>query len=169
MKILAIAACDPKGVIGKNQRLPWHDQEELVHFQTTIQNTPLIMGYKTYLSLPSKYFNQRTCIIFTREHRPKKNDPHLIFVSSLKEFLSLDLKLKQAFVIGGALIYQLFLEENLIEELILTKMKSVYDGDTFFPLSFISQWEHHLIKENDNFSVYCYLNPLVSSYAHPNL
>jgi len=169
MKILAIAACDPNGVIGKNQRLPWHDQEELVHFQTTIQNTPLIMGYKTYLSLPSKYFTQRVCIIFTRLHRPKKNDRHLIFVSSLKEFLSLDLKLDRVFVVGGALIYQLFLEENLIEELILTKMKSMYDGDTFFPLSSISHWENDLIKENDNFSVYRYINPLASSYAHPNL
>jgi dihydrofolate reductase len=169
MKILAIAACDPNGVMGKNQKLPWHDKEELAHFQTTIQNAPLMMGYKTYLSLPSKYFNQRTCIIFTREHRPKKTDPHLIFVSSIEEFLSLDLKLNQAFVIGGALIYQLFLKENLIEELILTKMKSVYDGDTFFPLSSISHWENHLIKENYNFSVYRYINPLASPYAYPNL
>lgn len=169
MKIFAIAACDPNGVIGKNQQLPWHDKEELLHFETTIQNAPLIMGYKTYLSLPSKYFTQRVCMIFTRLHRPKKNGPYLTFVSSIEEFLSLDLKISRAFVIGGASIYKLFLEENLIEELILTKMKSVYDGDTFFPFSILNNWEHELIKESHNFNVYRHSNPLASSYAYPNL
>lgn len=158
-KILGIAACDPKGVIGKNGKLPWNDPEELRHFSTTIGNSPLIMGHRTFLSLPARYFANRFVIVFSRQQGRMDENPNLIFVASLSEFLALEKTFDELYVIGGAQMYTLFLQENLIQEFILTRLKGLHEGDTFFPLALLRGWSKVLIRETETFSVYGYASP----------
>ncbi len=165
-RILGIAACDPKGVIGNKGGLPWHCPDDLRHFADTTLNSPMIMGYKTFVSLPDRYFHERVTIVFTRKKLRSKH-PLLLFVPSLKEFLALEEAFKDLYVIGGAEIYNLFIQENLIRELILTKMKNLYEGDTFFPLSLLEDWSNCKICEEETYSIHQYKNPF--SYAHKNL
>ncbi len=157
-KILGIGACDPKGVIGKNGKLPWHCPEDLKHFRDTTRACTVIMGYRTFLSLPASYLDSRVAIVFSRRQLQHKN-PHLIFVSSLAEFFALEGVFRDLYVIGGAEIYSLFLKENLIEEFILTTFKKSYEGDTFFPLSLLNGWLSAKIEENDSFTIHRYFNP----------
>ncbi|MBS0585980.1 MAG: dihydrofolate reductase [Verrucomicrobia bacterium] len=167
-RILGIGACDEKGVLGKNGTLPWYYPEDLKHFQSIIGDTPLVMGRKTFLSMPRHYFTKRVSIIFT--HSPHQFDPspNLIFVTSLAEFLSLEQQFNELYVIGGAQIYNLFLKENLIQEFILTKIKKSYEGDVFFPLSLLSDWPRLKEDETDSFSIYRYLKPSKIAYADKN-
>ncbi len=168
-KILGIAACDPRGVIGKNGKLPWHCPEDLKHFSDTTFACPMVMGYRTFLSLPARYFDSRMTIIFFDGKLPPDKNPNLIFVSSLLEFLALECVFRDLYVVGGAQIYSLFLKEGLIAEFILTRLKKYYEGDTFFPLPLLNGWPDFKIQETDIFTIHRYFNPSGSTYAHKNL
>jgi dihydrofolate reductase len=157
-KIIGIAACDPKGVIGKNGKLAWHCSEDLEHFANTTLGCPMVLGYRTFLSLPARYFDSRVMIVFSRQKLSVDKNPNLIFVSSLAEFLALEVVFQDLYVIGGAQIYTLFLQENLIEEFILTRLKKSYEGDTFFPLLLLNGWFRFKIQETDSFTIYRYFN-----------
>ncbi len=168
-KILGIAACDARGVIGKNGKLPWHCPEDLKHFSDTTLGCPMIMGYRAFLSLPARYFDSRVTIIFSHRKLPPDKNPNLIFVSSLSQFLSFEIVFRDLYVIGGAQIYTLFLQENLIEEFILTRLEKSYEGDTFFPLPLLNGWLDVKIQETDRFTIHRYFNPSGGMHAHKNL
>ena len=172
-KILGIAACDPRGVIGKEGKLPWDYPEDLKHFSDITLGSPMIMGRLTFLSLPSQYFDGRIIIVFSYTgfgqelgiwpspvYKPLEfsSYPNLISVSSLTEFFAIKRSFKELYVVGGAQIYSLFLKENLIEEFILTRIKNSYDGDTFFPLSLLDGWPSIKVRETNAFSIYRYFN-----------
>ncbi len=158
-KIYAIIACDPAGVMGKEGKLPWHCPEDLEHFSNITRNHVIVMGYLTFLSLPKSYFDQRIGIVFSRREHPTNENHNLIFINSLDSFMSLKHlpNEKDCYVIGGAQICRLFLEKNLIDELILTQFKKRYDGDVFFPLSFIHTWPCQKVQESDAFTIHRYL------------
>lgn len=153
----AIAACDPRGVMGKSGKLPWHFPEDLQHFSNTTRGHVIVMGYRTFLTLPKSFYKERMAVVFTSEKRTTDQE-NVVFVHSLDEFLGLRND-KDVYVIGGAEIFTLFLEAHLIKEVILTEIKQDYDGDVYFPLSLISCWPREKIQENADFSIYRYLNP----------
>lgn len=160
MDIYCIAACDPMGVMGKSGKLPWHLPEDLHHFSETTRHHVIVMGFRTYSSLPKIYFKERLGIVFS--HYPQVTDEkNVIFVNSLEAFLSLKglSNDKKIYVIGGAQIYTLFLQANLIKEVILTKLKQSYEGDVLFPLSLICAWPYQKVQENQDFAIYHYFNP----------
>lgn len=172
-KILGIAACDPQGVIGKEGELPWHCPEEVKHFSETTSGSPMIIGYRTFTSLPVHYFKDRTTIVFTHQKDISNGNLNIIFVSSLDDFFAIQKVFKALYVVGGGEIYRLFLEENLISEFILTKMKNQYEGDTFFPLSLLNNWPALEIAETTTFTIHRYFNPhfnhLGAAHAHKNV
>jgi dihydrofolate reductase len=157
-QILGIGACDSRGVMGKNGHLPWHYPEEIQHFKNIIGNSPLIMGHKTFLTLPSHYYKERTTIIFSRQkHTPFH--PNQYFVTSLEEFHSLKGQFKDLYVIGGAQIYSLFMQANLMDACILTILTRIYEGDTFFPLALLDGWKKQILKKTPDFTIYRYTSP----------
>jgi dihydrofolate reductase len=163
-QIIGIGACDPRGVMGKNGHLPWHYQEEIQHFKNTIRNSPLIMGHTTFLTLPASYFEKRTTIIFSRQkHIPTYPNQH--FVSSFEEFQSLQGHFKELYVIGGAQIYSLFIQANLLDACILTILTRIYEGDTFFPLALLESWKKQILKTTPDFTIYRYMK---GTHAHKN-
>ena len=66
--IYLIAAVAKNGVIGKNNKMPWHLAEDLKHFKKLTIGNPIIMGRKTFQSL-SKHLDQRYHIVLTRQKR----------------------------------------------------------------------------------------------------
>ena len=167
-KILGIAACDPQGIMGKKGRLPWHYPLEIQHFRETIGASPLIMGHATFLTLPAHYFEGRTTIIFSRAKHQPKHPHHQYFVSSLEEFHALKGNYQTLYVIGGAQVFRLFLEANLIEACILTKLIHSFDGDTLFPLPLLNGWKEQILKTTADFAIFRYTNPLEIPHAHKN-
>jgi dihydrofolate reductase len=161
-KIYGIIACDPKGTMGKKGKLPWYCPEDLAHFSNTTHNNIIVMGHRTFLSLPKAYFDHRMGIVFTRQKHTTNENPNLLFIDSLESFIKLKHlpKAKDCYVIGGAEICKLFLQKNLIQQLLLTQFNKHYEGDVFFPLSLIRSWPYQIIQQSNAFTIYRYFNPV---------
>lgn len=158
-KITGIMACDPHGVIALNNKLPWHIPEEIEFFRKTINGQNIILGYKTFLEMPMEFFKNHFCVVFTKKNILPKKD-NVIFVSNIEEFMNLNLPItNKTYMIGGAELAKLFLENNLLHDFILSIINIEYQGDKFFPLETITSWPRQLIKQNKDFSIYYYKNP----------
>ena len=156
-KITGIMACDPHGVIALNNRLPWHYPEDVEFYRKTIYRQNVILGYNTFIEMPDAFFESHSGMVFSRKDNisPKKN---VIFISGMQEFKQIQCP-ANSYMIGGAEIAKLFLQENLLDNFLLTIINKEYPGDKFFPLAAIASWPKKLIKSNQDFSIYQYTNP----------
>ncbi len=158
-RICAIAACDAKGTIGKEGKLPWHSPEDLRHFSDVTRGQVMIMGRNTFESLPKRHLEGGVGIVFTRQAPLLRSEFHLHFVSSLEQLFGLMplFEGRSCYLIGGAQMYKFFLEQDLIAELLLTQFHGVYEGDIFFPLGQIAGWSRTLLREEKEFTICRYL------------
>jgi dihydrofolate reductase len=129
--ISIIAAIDSKGGIGKNNKLLWYIPQDLARFKKLTQNHPVIMGRKTYESLPVKPLPKRTNIIITSNHQ--FNAPDCTVCTSIEEALekAKEIDNQEIFIIGGAQIYAQSIK--FATKLYLTLVDGDFQADTFFP------------------------------------
>lgn len=160
-KILGIVACDPRGVIGNQGKLPWDYPEDIKFFSKMIENMPLIMGRKTFEGLPDKYIKNGKVIVFSRSFH--KNSENIIWVSSLEQFHDLDLP-SPIFLLGGGELFSLFLEHRMLHGCYVTHIHKCYDGDAFFPLSLLEGWKKTILDEKEDLT-FCYYESLSHCYA----
>lgn len=119
-----IIAMDENRGIGLNGHLPWSNPEDLSYFYNKTKNSTVVMGRKTYLSLPfDKFENRHNIVVTSRKTHLKDvqvvNDP-IEYIESLKEDI---------WVIGGKIIYNLFLP--YADELYITRIPGTYACDTY--------------------------------------
>ncbi len=119
------------GVIGSDGRLPWHLPEDLAHFKRTTLGCPVIMGRKTWDSLPPKFrpLPGRLNIVVTRQ--PHWQAEGAVRAGSLAEALAACADNADAWVIGGAEIYAQALP--LARSAVVTEIDADFDGDAFAP------------------------------------
>ncbi len=136
-KLILIAALARNGVIGKDNRLPWHLPADLRHFKALTSGHAVIMGRKTWESLPEKFrpLPGRQNIVVTRNSAYRAEGASL--AASLPAAIAAARDL-QAFVIGGAELYAAALP--LAARLELTEIDRDYEGDAFFPARDPAQW-----------------------------
>jgi dihydropteroate synthase len=153
-KIIGIMACAHDGVVGNKGAIPWRYPEEFRHFRETIGDCPIIVGRKTFDGLPDSILKNRVSIVFSRAKKFKTRGA--IVVSSLDEFFALDIlaKTDKVFLIGGAELANFFLEQELVSEFILTKVKGSYVGDAFLNLRAFDNWASAVISEGPDYSIY---------------
>lgn len=147
MKISIIAAIGKNRELGKDNKLIWHIKADLQRFKTLTSGHPIIMGRKTWDSLPFKPLPNRYNILITRDLEFKIKDlrkgKDLVIANSLEEAIQkAEEILKQvqhdtgegeAFIIGGGQIYEQAIEKRLVDKLYLTIVDGNFDADTFFP------------------------------------
>jgi dihydrofolate reductase len=126
-EVIMIVARAQNGVIGAGGQLPWHIPADLRHFKTLTQDAPMIMGRKTFESLPGLLPGRRH-IVLTRS--PDWSEEGAETASSVKAALSLA-NAPRVSIIGGAEIYALFLDHS--DRIEMTEIHADYAGDTFFP------------------------------------
>lgn len=126
------------GVIGRDNTLPWHLPEDLAHFKQTTLGQPVIMGRKTWESLPPKFrpLPGRTNIVVTRQ-RHWQADGALV-AHSLAQAVQLCPSDTPAWVIGGAEVYAQALP--LATTAVVTEIEADFEGDAFAP-HFDSSWQ----------------------------
>jgi len=119
------------GVIGVNGTLPWHLPEDLAHFKRTTLGCPVIMGRKTWDSLPPKFrpLPGRANIVVTRQ--PDWSETGAQRASDLREALQLCEQAADVWVIGGAQLYAL--AEPLAHSAVVTEIEQNFEGDAFAP------------------------------------
>lgn len=132
-----IAAVARNGVIGKDNRLPWHLPEDLAHFKALTTGQAVIMGRKTWDSLPPRFrpLPQRVNIVVTRA--PAFRAEGAVVVHALPAAVAAAGD-KTAFVIGGAEIYALALP--LAERMEITEVDLDVAGDACFPAFERGDW-----------------------------
>jgi len=133
MEIAIIVAMTPQGLIGKDNQIPWHLPADLQRFKKITMGHPIIMGRKTFESLPG-LLPGRQHIVLTRNSSFSADDCTVVTNWSQVEIL-LEGK---AFVIGGAAIYQYALP--LAKELYTSIVHAELEGDTYFPEWDQNEW-----------------------------
>ena len=156
-KIIGIMACDPRGITGLDNKMPWRYSKEVEFFTKTIYGHVIIMGRKTFQSLPQSVLNNYFSIVFSKTLK-YSNSGNVIFVDSLKEFKELLSRGKEKcyYLIGGSEIAKLLLEANLVDQFLLTRINKYYDGDTFFPIDLLQDFTPTILLEDKDFVVYRY-------------
>ncbi|RKJ95199.1 dihydrofolate reductase [Alicycliphilus denitrificans] len=132
MKLSLIYARAANGVIGKDGAMPWHLPEDLAHFKQLTQGHPVIMGRKTWDSLPARFrpLPGRANIVVTRQ--ADWNEIGAQRASSLREALSMAEQTdSEAWIIGGAQIYAQALP--LASRVEVTEIGRDFDGDAHAP------------------------------------
>lgn len=139
-----IAAIGKNKELGANNNLIWHIKEDMQFFKETTTGHPILMGRKTFLSLP-KLLSDRTHIVLTRSGASLHSD--ILSLPSIEEFMNLAKNIDTDFyVIGGGTIYKEFLP--FATKMILTEIdESCKEADTFFPDFDINDWNQEVIGE----------------------
>ncbi len=130
-RISLIYARAANGVIGKDNTMPWHLPEDMAHFKRLTQGWPVIMGRKTWDSLPPRFrpLPGRTNVVITRQ--PDWKEAGAQPASSLADALKLCSQSEEVWVIGGAQIYAQ--AEPLADRIEVTEISQDFEGDAFAP------------------------------------
>ena len=138
-----IVAIGKNNEIGQNNELIWRLKKDLNFFRQTTWNKDIIMGRKTFESLP-KLLPHRNHIVLTR----KKIEIANVKIYNNIDMLIMEYMYKDAFVIGGGSIYKQFLK--YAENMYITEIQDTCEeADTFFPLFKKENFKKTIIKEDE--------------------
>jgi dihydrofolate reductase len=160
MKLHLIFARASNGVIGKDGTMPWHLPEDLAHFKRVTLGNPVIMGRKTWDSLPPRFrpLPGRVNVVITRQENWQENGA--LRASSLNHSLQICEQYSDVWIIGGAQIYAQALERA--HSAVVTEIDALFEGDAFAP-HFPDHWvethrEQHIAANGLPFSFVTYNN-----------
>lgn len=143
------------GVIGRDGTMPWQLPEDFEHFRRTTEGHPVIMGRRTWDSLPDRFrpLPNRTNIVVTR-------DPSWSAVGALRAG-SVHYAIVEAlghpgpgpiWIIGGGALYRSALTAQLVDTAVITRIDADVDGDTFAP-ELGPEWALGTCEPTDGWSV----------------
>jgi dihydrofolate reductase len=138
MRLNLIFAQARRGVIGLNNSLPWHLPEDLAHFKATTLGQPVIMGRKTWESLPPPFrpLPGRTNIVITRQAAWHADGA--LVAHSVDQALALCSPIDEVWVIGGAEVYAQTMP--WATRAVVTEIDADYEGDALAP-TFDASWQ----------------------------
>ncbi|MBL0920416.1 MAG: dihydrofolate reductase [Hydrogenophaga sp.] len=119
------------GVIGKDNALPWHLPEDLAHFKRTTLGSPVVMGRKTWDSLPPRFrpLPGRRNIVLTRDAHWQADGA--LRAGSVADALAASGDAPEIWVIGGAEVYRQALPHA--QRVVVTEIARDFEGDAFMP------------------------------------
>lgn len=153
-----MVAMAENGVIGNNNKLPWHLPEDLKYFKQTTLGKPVVMGRKTFDSI-GKPLPGRLNIVVSRNKQLSLPEGVLL-ADSVEQAISLaktkQPKAEEIIIMGGEQIYQQAF--NFADKLYLTKVHSNVDGDAYFKGFNENQWQQTSVQtfQSDDKNPYDY-------------
>jgi dihydrofolate reductase len=162
-RISIIVAIAENNAIGLNNQLLWHLSEDLKRFKRLTTGHTVVMGKKTYESLPFRPLSNRRNVVISDV--PDDRIEGCVMAYSIQEAIEKMEDGKENFVIGGGSIYRQFFD--LADTLYITHVKQSFEADTFFPSIDPDQWElvstelHHPDEKNPypyEFQIYTKIN-----------
>lgn len=132
-----IVAIAQNNAIGKDNQLLWHISEDLKRFKKITLGHTVIMGYKTFLSLPIRPFPNRKNIVIVDDK--SVNIEGCVMAYSIEEAIQLADENTENFIVGGGSVYAQFMP--FCQKLYITKVLKDFDADTFFPNYKENEWE----------------------------
>ncbi|MAU88514.1 MAG: diacylglycerol kinase [Flavobacteriaceae bacterium] len=135
--ITLIAAVSKNNGIGLNNKLLWYNKDDLKRFKELTIGHSIIMGRKTFESLPNGALPNRKNIVLTREKN--YSNKNIFVANNINDAIQLTKNDSNPFIIGGGEIYSLFFE--IAQKIELTKIDKFFKADTFFPKIEEKEWE----------------------------
>ena len=141
MPLHLIYARARNGVIGFKGQMPWHLPEDLAHLKKTTLGCPVLMGRKTWDSIPAKFrpLPGRTNVVVTRQAGWKSAQSlsatqaaNVLQAASLQQAVSLCDGAQDVWVLGGAEIYAQALP--MASTAVITEIDGDFEGDAFAPV-----------------------------------
>ena len=131
-----IVAVSENNVVGKENKLPWKLSADLKRLKSLTMGHHIIMGRKTWESL-GKALPGRINVIITTDKNFKAEGG--VVVHSLKEALNVSSIDDEIFIFGGGKIFKEAMP--LVKKIYITRVHSIIDGDTFFPVLYMNDWK----------------------------
>lgn len=154
-----VVAKAANNAIGKDNDLLWRLPDDFKFFKQTTLDHVVILGRKTFDSLPGM-LPRRIFVIITRQANYKAPEGHYA-VSSLEEAFELcevQRQEKEVYIIGGGTIYKESIVKGFVDKMLITEVDAEIEGaDTFFPEFEKTEWKeteriHHSIDEKHQFA-----------------
>lgn len=136
-KISIIAAVADNYAIGKSNKLPWHLPADLRHFKQLTTGHAVLMGKRTYESLPNGPLPNRKNIVLTSVLSEGVNEGYYE-ADSLEDALELCEHEDKVFIIGGGAVYRQSLD--IADSMYITWVHAEFAADAFFPEIDFDQW-----------------------------
>jgi dihydrofolate reductase len=156
IKTIVVATAN-NNAIGKDNDLLWRLPDDFKFFKQVTTGKHIIMGRKTYESMPNP-LPKRTSIVITTNKDYTVPEGHYV-VHSLPDALAIceDKDLEEAMIIGGGKIYTEAIENGLVDKMLITEVDTtIEDADTFFPNYNADDWKeteriHHESDDKHKF------------------
>ena len=143
--ISIIAVIDQNNAIGLNNRLLCHLPNDLKYFKRVTSGRPVIMGWRTYESLPVKPLPNRKNIVICDSLTASA--PGCIQVFSIEEACTQCGDAEECFVIGGAQVYRQMMP--LAQKLYITHIHHTFEADVWFPEINAAEWQQQSVERNE--------------------
>lgn len=137
MRVSAVVAASDNNVIGKDGGLPWHVSSDLKLFKEITMGKPVIMGRRTWESLPKQPLPGRRNIVITRN--PDYAADGADVAGSIHEALAMCEGEPEVSIIGGGQVYEQAMDRT--DRIYLTRIHLTVDGDTFLPDLPENEWQ----------------------------
>ena len=154
-KISIIAAVADNYAIGRSNDLPWYLPADLKHFKELTTGHAIVMGKRTFESLPKGPLPNRKNIVLTSIMSEGVNKGYFE-ADSLEDATFLCEHEEQVFIIGGATVYRQSIHK--VDYMYITWIHNQFTADTFFPEIDFNEWEEvkHEDHEADEKNAYPY-------------
>jgi len=136
-KISIIAAVADNYAIGKSNNLPWHLPADLKHFRQLTTGHAVVMGKRTFESLPKGPLPNRKNIVLTSIMSEGVNKGYFE-ADSLEDAVFLCEHEERVFIIGGATVYRQCIDK--VDSMYITWVHDTFTADTFFPEINLDEW-----------------------------
>lgn len=143
-QISIIVAIAQNNAIGKDNDLLWHLSGDLKRFKELTTGHTIIMGKRTFESLPVRPLPNRRSIVITDQ--PNEQIPGCIMAYSIQDAIDKCDEIDENFIIGGGSVYNQFMP--IADKLYLTMVHKDFEADTFYPEINFGQWTAIEKQEN---------------------
>jgi dihydrofolate reductase len=137
-RVSLIVAVARNGVIGRDGGLPWRLSSDLKRFKRITMGKPVIMGRKTWESLPLKPLPGRLNIVVTRQRDFRAEGAEIVATPEVALAIACRQSPEEVFVIGGGELFHHFLP--MADRLYLTEVDIDAEGDATFPGLNTAEW-----------------------------
>jgi len=144
IKLLAIV--ERNFGLSKDGKIPWEFREDRALFKKLTKDSVVIMGRNTFFSHKNFPLKDRVNCVITKQTIPK-----VVCFSSLEEAIK---NYPDAWIIGGAEIYNYALQKDLIDEAIITKVNREYEADKFLEVKYLENFDRELLINKTDYSTW---------------
>ena len=153
-EIHLVVAATENDVIGKDNTVPWHYEEDVRHYKSTVAGHPVVVGRRTFERMDP--LPESLNIILTSDESRTAERTDVVYAHSLADAVTIgeETGSNVVYVIGGQGVYEAFLPYT--NRVILSRIHDTVDGDRFFPV-LGEEWREVSRDEREGFTIFEYV------------